>query len=967
MRLLRIRLTDFRGVHDREVHLAEQGVTVLEGDNEVGKTSTISALDLLVDFRDSSTAAEVRAAAPSGRDAGPTVEAELVSGPYHVVYRKRWLRRKLTELSVLTPRTEQLTGREAHERMLAILDETMDRSLWRALRVEQHTPLGQADLGGQDALTRALDRAASGASGAGEAAPGADAAAEDLVERALAEVRRYHGGHHRPVGPLREAKERLAAAQVEADAAVLAVEEVERDVELRADLDREVSSLAVERQTTADRARELEDRWTAFEARRLEVDAAAERAGAARERARRATDRQAERARLVERAAVAARAADAADAAIAVQEERDATRRADADERRAVWEAARAAAAEADTASRAADDALATARDHAELADLSGRLRRAEAAEAARREVERTSSRSRVDAAAVEELEALDRQVVRAEAELAAGAGTVEVVAHERASGVTADGEVVAPGETRTVTVAGPLTVEVPGVVEVRVRPGLDGAEARRRVARAREERDAACAALGVADLAAARAARHATEDAAGRVRELTAVMERELGGRPTAQVRAEVDRLAERLRPEPSPDELRGTKRRGRREPDGPALFDEAGVALDEDVPDDPARAARAAEVDALRHDAGRARDAAATARRTAAEAEQAWRLADDAVRAAESEVAAARTGGAVARSDASRLAAELADARAAAPDDTLDAEATDTLARARRTEADHEQRAAALAADDPDTVEALVVSARRATEALTTRSAEVERRRAEVTGRLQMAGGEGRYDRLTAARDELATAEREHSSVARRAAAAVRLHATLARHRDEVRQAYVAPFRREVERLARIVFGPSLALEVDQGLRIVARTLHGVTVPFEALSSGAKEQLGLCARLAVAALVDAQDGVPVMIDDALGHSDPARLERLAAVFTAATTGATHQVVVLTCSPARYRGIGATRTVSLSPSLPPPAAVPTPSATVHPPAESVTGEATTVEAAGGDDAPGGDALREVG
>ena len=957
MRLLRIRLTDFRGVHDREVHLAEQGVTVLEGDNEVGKTSTIAALDLLVDFRDSSTAAEVRAAAPSGRDAGPTVEAELVSGPYHLVYRKRWLRRKLTELSVLTPRVEQLTGREAHERMLAILDETMDRSLWRALRVEQHTPLGQADLGGQDALTRALDRAASGASGAGEAAPGADAAAEDLVERALAEVRRYHGGHGRPVGPLREATERRAAAQVEADAAAAAVEEVERDVALRADLDREVSSLAVERQTTAERARELEDRWTAFEARRLEVDAAAERAGAARERSRRATDRQAERARLVERAADAARAAEAADAAIATQEERDAARRADADERRAAWEAARVAAAEADTASRAADDALATARDHAELADLSGRLRRAEAAEAARREVERASSRSRVDAAAVAELEELDRRVVRAEAELAAGAGTVEVVAHDAASGVTADGEAVAPGETRTVPVAGPVTVGVPGVVEVRVRPGLDGAEARRRVARAREERDAACAALDVADLAAARAAHHAAEDAAARVRELTAVVARELGGRPTTEVRAEVDRLAERLRPEPA-DDARGPRRRGRREPDGPALFDETGAALHEDAPDDPARAARAAELDALRRDAARARDAATTARHAAAEAEQAWRLADDAVRAAESEVAAARTGGAVARSDASRLAAELADARAAAPDDALDAEATDTLARARRTEADHEQRAAALAADDPDTVEALVVSARRATEALTTRSAEVERRRAEVTGRLQMAGGEGRHDRLSAARDELATAEREHASVARRAAAAVRLHTTLARHRDEVRRAYVAPFRREVERLARIVFGPSLGLEVDQGLRIVARTLNGVTVPFEALSSGAKEQLGLCARLAVAALVDAQDGVPVMIDDALGHSDPARLERLAAVFTAATTGATHQVVVLTCSPARYRGIGATRTVSLSPSLPPPAAVPSPSTTVDAPVATSADEGASSD---------GDPLRDVG
>ena len=50
--------------------------------------------------------------------------------------------------------------------------------------------------------------------------------------------------------------------------------------------------------------------------------------------------------------------------------------------------------------------------------------------------------------------------------------------------------------------------------------------------------------------------------------------------------------------------------------------------------------------------------------------------------------------------------------------------------------------------------------------------------------------------------------------------------------------------------------------------------------------------------------------------------------MERLAAVFTAATSGTSHQVLVLTCSPARYRGIGAARTVTLSPSLPPPAAV---------------------------------------
>ena len=55
---------------------------------------------------------------------------------------------------------------------------------------------------------------------------------------------------------------------------------------------------------------------------------------------------------------------------------------------------------------------------------------------------------------------------------------------------------------------------------------------------------------------------------------------------------------------------------------------------------------------------------------------------------------------------------------------------------------------------------------------------------------------------------------------------------------------------------------------------------------MPFESLSGGAKEQLGIVARLAVAALVDKEDTVPVMLDDALGFTDPDRLAKMAAVF---------------------------------------------------------------------------------
>ena len=38
---------------------------------------------------------------------------------------------------MLSPRREQLTGDEAHERVLAMLDETVDTALWRAQRVLQ--------------------------------------------------------------------------------------------------------------------------------------------------------------------------------------------------------------------------------------------------------------------------------------------------------------------------------------------------------------------------------------------------------------------------------------------------------------------------------------------------------------------------------------------------------------------------------------------------------------------------------------------------------------------------------------------------------------------------------------------------------------------------------------------------------------------------------------------------------------
>ena len=57
MKLHRLRLRSYRGVVDREVLFAEEGVTVIEGPNEVGKTCIPESVALIFDMLDSSRAA----------------------------------------------------------------------------------------------------------------------------------------------------------------------------------------------------------------------------------------------------------------------------------------------------------------------------------------------------------------------------------------------------------------------------------------------------------------------------------------------------------------------------------------------------------------------------------------------------------------------------------------------------------------------------------------------------------------------------------------------------------------------------------------------------------------------------------------------------------------------------------------------------------------------------------------------
>ena len=112
-------------------------MTVLAGPNEIGKTSTAEALNLVLEELDSSKKRAIRAVQPVGRDVGPEVELEALAGPYRFTIRKRFLRHEETVLTVAEPRSETLTGRDAHQRMRAILDESVDLDLWKAVRIDK--------------------------------------------------------------------------------------------------------------------------------------------------------------------------------------------------------------------------------------------------------------------------------------------------------------------------------------------------------------------------------------------------------------------------------------------------------------------------------------------------------------------------------------------------------------------------------------------------------------------------------------------------------------------------------------------------------------------------------------------------------------------------------------------------------------------------------------------------------------
>ncbi|MGE2717449.1 AAA family ATPase [Mycolicibacterium litorale] len=876
MKLHRLVLTNYRGVSRREIEFPDRGVVVISGANEIGKSSMIEALDLLFAAKDRSTKKEVKQVKPTHADVGAEISAEISTGPYRFVYRKRFHKRAETELTILAPQREQLTGDEAHERALALLDTTVDMDLWQAQRVWQSASTAAVDLSGSDALARALDVAA----GQADTLSGAEPL---LVDRIDEEYGRYFTATGRPTGEWAAATKRLQAAEADVARCAEAVGEVDEAVRRHAALTEQLAEL------TAQRAA-LTEQLTA-------AQAAAQAVAALRRR-------------IEEADVIAKAAADTRTASVAAVTERRRLR-ADIDGRRAAiteLEAAVVGAAEDEAAAREVGEAAEQAAERARAAVEEHQAR----VDAARAVAQRLSDRDEADrlAARLAKIDAALRELAAVDTELSAIAVTdssmravdAAALAVERAAGqaelasarieleALADVEFRVGGEPVRLTAGhewsvnatSPTEISVPGLLTARVVPGTPAAQTQARLDAAQAELAAALAAAGAGDVATARGRYDRRRELTQSRATLGATVDALTGDDTVADLRA---RLAE-LR-DGQPEEA------GLFDLDGPADAVAARAALD-------------AAVAAHQRSIGECE----THRKVAVAAST--KLGEKATR-----LGVVREKLAAAQAELGIATERLTAARAVVADDAL--------AVAAEADSEAAERAAARAAglrDElakcaPDTVDATLDDVTRRERALQARHEDTAEALREVTAALKVYGTEGRQGQLDSAHTEREHAESDYLRVHRRARAAELLRAVMSRHRAATRERYVDPFRREVERLGRLVFGDSFEVEVDTDLRICNRTLAGRTVPYESLSGGAKEQLGIVARLAGAALVAKEDSVPVVIDDALGFTDPDRLTKMGAVFD--VIGGDGQVIVLTCSPQRYASVSDAHHIELT------------------------------------------------
>ena len=881
MRIHSLIIDNVRAVEHLELtDLPDTGVILIHGENEAGKSTILDALDAVLTVKHDSTAAKIRALYPKGRDEQPEVTLAATVGPYAFTVHKRFGKgaKGKAELTITAPRREELTGEQAHNRLGEILAEHVDQELFDALFLRQGAFTETISAAGIPSFTRALE-ASSDASGS--SADSSEAPLDDsgLMQRVEAEFARYFTG-----------KGNDKRVLTDADKAVTEAEDAVREAEANlASYERDVDEFAQSEATMAEIETELPGAEEELAEREKDAAAAEELAGrldAAKEKAARAAvDVERIEDDLERRTALVARVKEVEAELASVNESLEPARERDRAEAEALAakEESHTEAREKETAARQrlaeAETSLVVAQAAERLRDLADTVARLDDADTEIARLRKTVPDRPVTDDDVRAVETASNEVALQRRLRDAAAAHVDITAPDGTT-ITVDGAGhTVGGDPESIAVHDGTELGIGGVtLTYRAAAGTDTASDALRDAEAELER--LISALGCADVDEARALRDSHREAAA---SLTAAIDRRrdiLRGRDADEVRHEHTRLTE---------------------------LDEESESESESLSVDDAQASvdtARAEVEEI---ARAVHDLALELVQLRTKPEHAKLV------ALEAQIAGLESTASGARSD-------LAAAREKHADDALVAARDTAVAASETAAAEAASVAEEVAAADPTQAERLRDGARNRLDNLTKRYNAARDRRLQLESRVTSAEGEG--EKLDHARAALEVARVGRDRLRRKANAVKLLREMLVEYRDAARAKYAAPFAQSLQRYASQIFGPGTEFTLDDALSVEARTLDGTTIDLVQLSGGAKEQMALLTRFAIADMVagagtDSEETrVPVVVDDALGATDPQRLARMNALFS--QVGENSQVFVLTCFPQRFDRVAAARSASI-------------------------------------------------
>jgi len=876
MKFIRLRAANYRGIVATEVKFGAAGITLVQGPNEAGKTSLGEAIGLLFEFPDDSKHSNIKAIRPVHRDEGPEIELQAESGPYAFTYFKRFHKKPETKLTITRPKPENHTGREAHERAEAILRETLDIDLWKALTIQQGDAIHQPILTKQTSLSAALDKAAGGRP--------ADPREEGLFDKVRDEYLRYYTERGAERKELAESRKAQTDAESEVTRIERAIHDLDQDIDRAAALQRELGQLKNQEdeltKAVLAHATSLEEIGTlenALSAARLKLESAQKSVQVARR------DKEA-RQGLIDAVARATKAQG--DLQESNSMSLPALNQADED-----FKKAQTSLNETDKKRKEAD-ALAVLRrsdfdyynNKLNLDQLRERKERIDQARENAAQAEEVLARNKVDSRALKSIQNAERDLLTANAQLQTGAPSVLLrgLADCRLS---VDNTLVnlSKGEVRTISVADRSRLTIPGALDIEITAGSSAEGLSRKVEETRRVLDDACAKAGVSSPDEARkafeerreATRHVESKAQVEKNNLRDLTYEELDKKLLGLQQAVPRYLAKRVRK--------------------PTICPDLDSAKKE-------RAIAEAEQQKANGNSETAREVLDAARDVR-----------DGLSAKHHE---ARVQLDLLAKDLKQASENLDQARQSVPDGSLETTLTSALRAMGSEESAVRTAEASLHAMNPERVKTLAETAMGSLRTTQSRRNAAQTELTEAQTRLKIHGEEGLHEKLHVAQTGLERLAADSASLFRRASSARYLFETMRDERDRARRAYMAPLKEKIEQLGRLVFDDSFQVDISDELQIASRTVRNVTVPFGSLSGGTKEQLSLIFRSACSMIVAKDGGTPLILDDALGYTDPERLRLMGAVLAKAAKEC--QIVIFTCVPDRYGNIGEATVVAI-------------------------------------------------